>query len=178
MATKRPPSLLRTLRLIALAVALLGIGKLVSTVLFSNNAYYANGIILDFAPTDEFFSPKTTPIIAFVDFRDQKQLAAPESALGTENLFLGQKVLIRYDPNTPKILRIDTPIGLWGTGVIRILFGLVPFVILSLVISAQGKRAPARQPRMAARSQSIKPTHLIRHKGAAPVEAGVVRRMR
>lgn len=177
MATKRPPSLLRTLRFIAFAATLLGSGTLVSTILFYNTSLPARGIILDFAPNDERFSPETTPIIAFIDFRNQKQLAAPVSALGTEALFLGQKTPIRYDSNRPEVFRMDTLLGLWGSGVIRILYGLIPFLILSVLI---GKQAPARPQRQAtsSRSSTLKPLHLIRHKNTPISNNSVVRRMR
>lgn len=177
MATKRPPSLLRTLRLIAFAATLLSSGTLVSTILFYNVSFPTSGIILDFAPNDERFSPETTPIIAFIDFRNQKQLAAPDSALGTEGLFLGQKVPIRYDSNRPEVFRLDTLLGIWGSGVIRILYGLIPFLILSVLIR---KRAPARAQRQATspRSSTLKPLHLIRHKNTPTSDNGVVRRMR
>ena len=177
MAKKRPPSLLGTLRFIAFAATLLGSGTLVSTILFYNSSLPASGIILDFAPNRERFSPETTPIIAYIDYRNQKRLGAPISALGTVGVLLGQKAALRYDANRPEVFRIDTLLGMWGAGVIRILYGLVPFLVLGMLA---GRRAPARvqKPAASPRSSTLKPQHLIRHKSAPTSDSGVVRRMR
>ncbi len=177
MAKNSPSSLLSTLRLIALAATLLASGPLISSLLFYKNALLTGGIVLEFAPNDAIFEPDTTPVIAFVDYRRQKYIAVPDSAFGADNVLLGQRLRLKYDPVNPENFRLDTPLGMWGRSVIRLLYGLVPFLILSVLLAGKGKRAPVQAPPRT-RSQSIKPEHLIRHKNAPPRESGVVRRMR
>ncbi len=177
MATNPPSSLLSTLRLIALAATLLGSGSLISSFLFYKNALLTGGIVLEFAPNDAAFQPDITPIVAFADYQKQKFIASPDSAFGADNMLLGQRLRIKYDPVNPANFRLDTPLGMWGRGVIRLLYGLVPFLVLSFILAGKSKRAPV-QPRPSARSQSIKPAHLIRHKNTPPAQSGVVRRMR
>jgi len=177
MAINPPSSLLSTLRLVALAATLLGSGPFISSLLFYKNALLTDGIVLEFAPNDAAFEPDITPVVAFVDYQKQKFIAAPDSAFGADNMFLGQRLRIKYDPVNPANFRLDTPLGMWGRGVIRLLYGLVPFLVLSFLLAGKSKRAPV-QPRPSTRNQSIKPEHLIRHKNALPSESGVVRRMR
>ena len=178
MATKRPPSILRTLRMIALAATVLGSTKLVSTILFYNSSFSAQGIILDWAPSDEAFSTGRTPVIAFVDYRNQKQFAAPQSAAGTGGDRMGRKIPIRYDPDHPEIFRIDTPMGMWATGVINLLYGLVPFLLLSLLMAATGKKSPKRK-RTPTRKSTVKVEHILDHsQKQKDSDKPVVRRMR
>lgn len=178
MATKRPPSLLRTLRLIALAVTLFGISNVASAVFFNNNTFSTQAIVLEFAPNDTFFGPGRTPVMAFVDFRNNKRISSPLSALGTGDLQLGQKRDIRYDSFDPNVFRLDTPLGMWGDSALRLLMGLIPLIFLSISIASSGKKAPARaawQPKKG----SIKPVHLIRHTGdSINSDTPAVRRMR
>jgi len=177
MAQNPPSSLLATLRLIALAATFLGSGPFIASLLFYQNALLTDGIVLEFAPNNAVFEPDITPVIAYVDYRRQKFIAAPDSAFGADNMFLGQRLRLKYDPATPENFRLDTPLGMWGRGIIRLLYGLVPFLILSFLLASKSKRASVQAP-ASTRSQSIKPQHLMRHKTAAPRESGVVRRMR
>ncbi len=178
MATKRPSSILRILRLIALVAAVLGSTNLVATVLFYNSSFPAQGIILEWAPSDEAFSTGRTPVIAFVDYRNQKQFAAPQSAAGTVNDRMGRKILIRYNPDNPEIFRIDTLMGMWATGVLGLLYGLVPFLLLSFLIAATNKKAPGRK-RAAKRKSTLGVKHLVNHtQNMTDTDKPVVRRMR
>ncbi|NOR63854.1 MAG: hypothetical protein GQ535_15365 [Rhodobacteraceae bacterium] len=177
MATKRPSFVLRSLRLLAFAATLLGGYKLVSTAIFKDASFFAQGIILDFEPTEEAFAPARTPLIAFIDFADQKQLATPESALGTEAAYLGQKVVIRYSPDNPRILRLDTFLGMWGSGVASLLFGLIPFLFFHTRIAKASKRTPARKS--AKRKSTLNVSHLVDHtQNMTDTDKPVVRRMR
>ncbi len=178
MASKRPSSILRVLRLIALVATFLGSTNLIATILFYNSSYSAQGIILDWAPSDEAFSTGRTPIIAFIDYRGHKQLAAPQSAAGTANVLMGRKIQIRYNPDNPEFFRIDSPMGMWATGVISLLYGLVPFLLLSLLISATSRKAPRRK-HAAQRKSTLGVKHLVDHtQNMTATDKPVVRRMR
>lgn len=178
MATKRPSSILRVLRLIALAATFLGSTNLVSTVVFYNSSFPTQGIILDFAQTDEAFSSGRTPIIAFTDYQNQKHFATPLSAVGSAYYILGQKRPIRYVRDSPEVFRIDTLIGMWGSGVIGLLYGLVPFVLLSVLISANRKGAPTRKSARK-RQSTLGVKHLVDHtQSLNDTDKPVVRRMR
>ncbi len=176
MATKRPPSLLRTLRFIALAATLLGSGPLVSSLFFYQTALLTGGIVLDFAPNDALFEPNTTPVLAFVDYQKQKIIATPYSALGADNVLRGDRLRIKYDPVTPENFRLDTPLGMWGASVLKLLYGLVPLIVLSRMIAA--KDTPRRKVARAKRSHSITAEHLIKHNNIPPADTPAVRRMR
>ena len=178
MARKRPFSILRTLRFVALVATLLNSVGLVSTVLFYNSSIPAQGIILEWAPSDEAFSTGRTPVIAFIDHRNQKHLLAPQSAAGTANDRMARKIPIRYNPDNPAIFRIDTLMGMWATGVISLLYGLVPLVLLSLLIAATGKKAPGRK-HMRKRKSTLGVKHLVDHaQNITATDKPVVRRMR
>ncbi|HIP24482.1 MAG TPA: hypothetical protein EYG79_12955 [Rhodobacteraceae bacterium] len=175
MATKRPSSLLRTLRLIALVATLPGSFKLVSTVIFLNNAFPAQGIILDYAQADEAFAPDSTPIIAFINYRDQKVFGTPQSALGTSATFLGQKVPILYQPDNAQNFRLDTLMGLWGSSVISLLYGLLPFLLFNTLIGASNEGARTRTRR----KSTLGVKHLLDHtQNLSDTDRPVVRRMR
>lgn len=176
MATKRPSSVLRTLRLIALVATVLGSFKLVSTVMFLNTAFPAQGIILDYAQADEAFAPDRTPIIAFIDYRDQKLFGTPESALGTSATFLGQKVPILYQPDNSQNFRLDTLIGMWGSSVISLLYGLVPFLLLNTFTGAANTSTRQRTRK---RKSTLGVKHLVDHtQSLSDTDKPVVRRMR
>jgi len=178
MAHKRPHSLLSMLRFIAFAATLLGSYKLVSTALFFNSSLQTQGIVIDFALNDELFGPNKTPLIAYIDFSNRKHISTPESALGSEYLFLGQKVPIRYNGSDPSIVRIDTFLGMWGTGGINILFGLVPLIALSFLGGGAPARSPAKR-RSGPRKSTLKVKHLVNHTtNVAESDRPVVRRMR
>ncbi len=150
-----------------------------SSVLFYNTALFTRGNILDFAPNDAFLSPDHTPIIAFVDFRGQKQLGTPESALGMGDAFAGQEVTIGYNPDNPRVFRVYAPLSFWGPGVLALLYGLVPFLGLSFLIAVT-KQAPRIRAASGARAKdfAVKPIHLMRHKVPEDTSAPAVRRMR
>ncbi|MBL1434588.1 MAG: DUF3592 domain-containing protein [Rhodobacteraceae bacterium] len=178
MARKRPFSILRALRLFALVATFLGSSHLASTILFYNSSFATQGIILDWASSDEAAASGRTPIIAFIDFRDRKRLAAPQSAAGTENEQLGHKIQIRYNPDNPDIFRIDTPMGMWGSGIMSVLYGLVPFLLLSFLISSTNKR-PTKRPRVQQRKSTLNVSHLVDHsQSMTETDRPVVRRMR
>jgi len=178
MATKRPTSLLRILRMLALVATILAGFKLVNAVIAYNASFPAQGIVLDFAQTDEAFAPDRTPIIAFIDYRNQKLFGTPESALGSSAALLGQKIPIRYIRDNPNSFRLDTVLGMWGSGVITLLYGLVPFLILNFITAPTSKRKPAR-PRARQRKSTLNVSHLVDHtQSTTDTDRPVVRRMR
>lgn len=178
MASKRPFSILRILRLVALAATFWGGFHLVSAIQFYNSSFSARGIILDWAPSDEAFSSGRTPIIAFTDFRENKLLKSPQSAAGTEHNKLGQSILIMYNPSHPDVFRIDTAMGMWASSVISLLYGLVPFLLLSFIIATTSKR-PKKRPRAKQRKSTLNVSHLVDHsQNMTDTDKPVVRRMR
>lgn len=178
MATKRPFSILRFLRLIALLATFLSSTALISTALFYQSSIPARGIILDWAPSDEAFSTGRTPVIAFVDFQNRKQFSAPQSAAGTGADRMGREIPIRYSPDNPAIFRIDTLMGMWATGIIQLLYGLVPFLLLSLLIAATASKTPKRK-RVARRTNAIKGMQPAEKRPTpSSTDKPVIRRMR
>ncbi len=143
MAIKRAPSLLPTIRLITLVVAVLSSFPLVTSALFYKNALLNRGTVLDFAPHSGFLQSETTPLMGFTDYQHQKHVASPQSTLGIGEIARGESRRIRYDPVNPANFRLDTPLGMWGVSVAILLCGLLPLLLVSARISAQSKRPPA-----------------------------------
>lgn len=180
MARKKPFSLLRNLRFIAFLVVVYALWHLVQAFVFNQSNWPTDGIILEFVENDAPFNPSQSPLIAYVDFDGGKHLVIPENALDTETLSVGQKVWIVYSIDNPEHMRLDTPLGVWGTGSIWLVLGLAPLIILSVLISIFGKGKPNRSPHQRAKpTRSIEAVHLLGHDvDASDRDAPVVRRMR
>ncbi len=179
MARKNTPSILRTLRLVALFALILAIGKLGLSARFYTAAAPTIGVVLETVWADNFLGPKTSPVIGFIDIDNEKRVAIPENVLATRGFVPGQKVHILYDIRDPESIRLDTPVGIWGTGVLWLVFALVPVLILSGLIAATRKRAPKLRPSPAQRqNRSIRPMHITPHQGGPEPDTPVVRRMR
>ncbi len=146
MAIKRAPSLLPTFRLIALVVAVLCSFPLITSALFYKNALLNRGTVLNFAPHSGFLQSETAPLMGFTDYQHQKHVASPQSTLGIGEIVRGDSRRIRYDPVDPENFRLDTPLGMWGVSVIILLCGLLPFLLLHTLVSAQGRRGEAAGP--------------------------------
>lgn len=178
MATRHTSQTLRILRFLAFAATLLGGYHLVSTALVFNKSFSAQGIVLDFAPTNEAFAPDRTPIIGFVDYRNEKWFGAPESALGSSDAIIGQEIAIRYSPEAPEAFRLDTVLGLWGSGVRAVLYGLVPYLFMTIFMASPGKSKPSRPPSKK-RESTLNVSHMVDHSQITnDTDKPVVRRMR
>lgn len=146
MNINRPRSMLHFLRQLALVATLLCTFPLVTSGLFYQTALLNEGTVLDFAPNSGAFQPESTPVLAFTDYMHQKHIATPQSALGAGAVQRGDVLRLRYDPENPENFRLDTPLGMWGVSVIILLCGLLPFLLLHLLVSAQRQRGEAAGP--------------------------------
>ena len=162
----------------AFAATLLGGYKLVGTVMDYNDSIPTQGIVLDFAPTNEAFAPDRTPIVAFIDYRDEKLFDTPESALGATASVRGLKIAIRYNRDNPESFRLDTVLGMWGSGVLGVLYGLVPYLFLT-VFMASSSKSKLPHPRAKKRESTLNVSHLVDHtQSLTDTDKPVVRRMR